>query len=223
RHPERLDRVSIERAHRRRADQGPDARAQGVFHGTGAYRMAPRAPAGGAARHRREDCARLYLSHSSRCSGLLPGRRDPGEGRRSSAEAMSSRLREAPSPGLLGSDGIERRRARRPRMDKREREGRPRGSRKPPSKRRAAMRYVGIDIGSETHVVAVVDAEEQVLLRPCSFAESAEGYARLFERLGEPADTLVAMEATGHYWKNLFAALAVRGFPVALLNPLRTR
>lgn len=85
------------------------------------------------------------------------------------------------------------------------------------------MRYVGIDIGSETHVVAVVDAEEQVLLRPCSFAESAEGYARLFERLGEPADTLVAMEATGHYWKNLFAALAVRGFPVALLNPLRTR
>jgi len=30
------------------------------------------------------------------------------------------------------------------------------------------------------------------------------------------------MEATGHYWKNLFAALAARGFVVALLNPLRT-
>jgi transposase len=31
------------------------------------------------------------------------------------------------------------------------------------------------------------------------------------------------MEATGHYWKNLFAWLVARGFVVALLNPLRTR
>jgi transposase len=30
------------------------------------------------------------------------------------------------------------------------------------------------------------------------------------------------MEATGHYWQNLFAALAAAGFTVALLNPLRT-
>jgi transposase len=38
-----------------------------------------------------------------------------------------------------------------------------------------------------------------------------------------PPDALVAMEATGHYWKNLFAALVAAGFAVALLNPLRTR
>ena len=85
------------------------------------------------------------------------------------------------------------------------------------------MRYVGIDVGAEAHVVAAVDGEEQVLLRPLQFAESAEGYGHLFERLGAPEDTLVAMEATGHYWKNLFAALIARGFAVALLNPLRTR
>ncbi len=30
------------------------------------------------------------------------------------------------------------------------------------------------------------------------------------------------MEATGHYWKNLFAVLAAAGHGVALLNPLRT-
>jgi transposase len=41
--------------------------------------------------------------------------------------------------------------------------------------------------------------------------------------VGPAADTLVAMEATGHYWKNLFAARAAQGFAVALLNPLRTR
>src|SRR5207237_6330339 len=49
------------------------------------------------------------------------------------------------------------------------------------------------------------------------------GYDRLFGLLGTPADTLVALEATGHYWKNLFAVLVTRGFAVALLNPLRTR
>ena len=31
------------------------------------------------------------------------------------------------------------------------------------------------------------------------------------------------MEATGHYWKNLFAVLAAAGHAIALLNPLRTR
>jgi transposase len=31
------------------------------------------------------------------------------------------------------------------------------------------------------------------------------------------------MEATGHYWQNLFAALAAAGYGIALLNPLRTR
>lgn len=31
------------------------------------------------------------------------------------------------------------------------------------------------------------------------------------------------MAATGHYWKNLFAALVTAGFAVPLLKPLRTR
>ena len=85
------------------------------------------------------------------------------------------------------------------------------------------MRYVGIDIAAEKHVVAVLDDERQVVVKPTTFGEDTEGYAKLVALLGEPADALVAMEATGHYWKNLFAALASHGFAVALLNPLRTR
>jgi transposase len=84
------------------------------------------------------------------------------------------------------------------------------------------MRFVGIDIGAETHVVAAVDESDRVLIKPTKITEDAGGYARLLDVLGDPRDTLVAMEATGHYWKNLFAALAARGFVVALLNPLRT-
>lgn len=84
------------------------------------------------------------------------------------------------------------------------------------------MRFAGIDIASETHVVAAVDEASTVQLKPTSFAEDATGYAKLFDLLGAAAETLVAMEATGHYWKNLFAALTARGYVVALLNPLRT-
>lgn len=85
------------------------------------------------------------------------------------------------------------------------------------------MRFVGIDIAAETHVLAVVDDTGTVLVKPTPFTEDAAGYDRLLGLLGAPADTLVALEATGHYWKNLFATLAARGFAIALLNPLRTR
>jgi transposase len=85
------------------------------------------------------------------------------------------------------------------------------------------MRYVGIDIAAETHVVAMVDHTGGVMLKPASFGEDTTGYQKLREWLGPPADTLVAMEATGHYWQNLFAFLVTEGFGVALLNPLRTR
>lgn len=84
------------------------------------------------------------------------------------------------------------------------------------------MRFIGIDVAADEHVVASVDEAGGVQLKPTAFAEDADGYAALFTRLGSPADTLVAMEATGHYWKNLFAALVARGFAVAVLNPLRT-
>lgn len=85
------------------------------------------------------------------------------------------------------------------------------------------MRFVGIDVAAERHVVATVDEAGTVLLKPTAFTEDAEGYQNLRSLLGPPADTLVAMEATGHYWKNLFTALVAAGFAVALLNPLRTR
>lgn len=84
------------------------------------------------------------------------------------------------------------------------------------------MRFAGIDIGSESHVVAVVDAEGTTLVKATTFTEDADGYAKLFDLLGGPDDCLIAMEATGHYWQNLYAAAAVAGFPIALLNPVRT-
>jgi transposase len=85
------------------------------------------------------------------------------------------------------------------------------------------MRVIGVDIGAETHVVAIVEETGRTLLKPTSITEDAPGYARLLDLLGEPSDALVVMEATGHYWQNLFATLAARGFAIAVVNPLRTQ
>lgn len=85
------------------------------------------------------------------------------------------------------------------------------------------MKFAGIDIGAEKHVVALVAEDGTVEHRSTAFAENADGYAALRTLLGEPRECLVVMEATGHYWQNLFAFLAAEGFAIALINPLRTR
>lgn len=84
------------------------------------------------------------------------------------------------------------------------------------------MRFAGIDIASETHVVGIVNAEGTVEVKATPFGEDASGYENVLHLLGTPGDVLIAMEATGHYWKNLFAVLAAAGHTIALLNPLRT-
>ncbi len=85
------------------------------------------------------------------------------------------------------------------------------------------MRFAGIDIAAETHFVAVVDEASNTVVKASSFTEDATGYEKLLALVGGPGDVLIAMEATGHYWQNLFAVLAASGYAVALLNPLRTR
>lgn len=84
------------------------------------------------------------------------------------------------------------------------------------------MRFAGIDIASETHYIAIVDEEGTPVVKATPFSEDAGGYQTLLELLGAPTECKVAMEATGHYWQNLFAALAGAGFEIALLNPVRT-
>jgi transposase len=84
------------------------------------------------------------------------------------------------------------------------------------------MRYAGIDIAAETHVLAVLDEAGTLLVKPLPFGEDAEGYSKALAALASPEPVLIALEASGHYWKNLFAVLAAEGHRVALLNPLRT-
>ena len=82
--------------------------------------------------------------------------------------------------------------------------------------------FAGIDVASERHMLARLDAQGVPLGKPVPITEDREGYDALLRLLGPPP-VLVAMEATGHYWKNLYAVLAAAGHHVALLNPLKTR
>jgi transposase len=84
------------------------------------------------------------------------------------------------------------------------------------------MDIVGIDIAAQNHVFAVLAEDGTLALKPTTFGEDAEGHAKLLAALKGRAVGLVAMEATGHYWKNLFAVLVANGYTLALLNPLRT-
>jgi hypothetical protein len=70
--------------------------------------------------------------------------------------------------------------------------------------------------------VAIVGEQGEILQRPVSVQEEAAVYDRLRALLGAPQDCTIAMEATGHYWKNLFARLTAEGFSIALINPVRT-
>src|SRR5512134_4158495 len=100
-------------------------------------------------------------------------------------------MRSTPSPGVPGSNGIRRRGLdRRPRMDKRERGRLWRGS---PADQEVgiSMRYVGIDVGSDSHVVAAVTADGTVAFKPTGIDEDAAGYAKLFALLGQAPVALV--------------------------------
>lgn len=85
------------------------------------------------------------------------------------------------------------------------------------------MNYIGIDIAKEDHVVGVLDDDGKARGSHRPFANDAEGFRGLLDRLSElgasAGDSIVAMEATGHYWMATYVFLVDHGFEVAVVNP----
>ena len=82
--------------------------------------------------------------------------------------------------------------------------------------------FAGIDVASERHTLARLDTSGMPIGKPIPIAEDRDGYDTLLKALGPPPVPIV-MEATGHYWKNLFAVLTAAGHEVALLSPFVAR
>ena len=88
-----------------------------------------------------------------------------------------------PRPELGSSNDIPRR-SRRSRMHKLEREPRSRGARNTRIRGGvSSLRFVGIDVAAERHVVAVVDETGTILLRVTPVTEDTPGYRQLLERM----------------------------------------
>jgi transposase len=85
---------------------------------------------------------------------------------------------------------------------------------------------VGIDIGRTRHAAAGVRSTGQTIGKTM-FTNDRPGVDRveelLLKPLGGPRRVLVAMEATGHYWKPVRYELTRRGYEVVVINPIQTR
>ena len=86
------------------------------------------------------------------------------------------------------------------------------------------MIYLGIDVAKNSHVAAAMSSEGEVLLMPFSFANSADGFTLLREKLNNlpKLPLLVGLESTAHYGENLICFLCGNGYHVAMINPLQT-
>ncbi|MBL7081136.1 MAG: IS110 family transposase [Candidatus Omnitrophica bacterium] len=87
------------------------------------------------------------------------------------------------------------------------------------------MIYLGIDIGKDFHVAGCITDESKVVIQPFKFKSKSDGYKMLKGRLEsittDRTQVKIGMEATGHYWINLYEQLAKDGFALTVLNPLQ--
>ena len=90
-----------------------------------------------------------------------------------------------------------------------------------------AERFVGIDVALREHRVAVLDRDGEAVGASFTIAASQDGVATLLRTLAArgatATQTLIGLEASGHLWENLEAALVGAGYRVLVLNPLQTR
>ena len=88
------------------------------------------------------------------------------------------------------------------------------------------MFFVGIDIAKNAHEATVIDNHGNTLVKPFKFKNSAAGFDKLSSSLqalsAAVSDFEFGMEATGHYWLNLYTKLVECGYSVHVINPVQS-
>lgn len=83
------------------------------------------------------------------------------------------------------------------------------------------MTYVGIDVSSEKHDCCIM--KEDGTYEVFTFKNSENGFMDLLDRLPPSEDTIIGLEATGIYGKNLVDFLRRKGFKTVTFNPLNIK
>lgn len=88
------------------------------------------------------------------------------------------------------------------------------------------MFYCGIDIAKYKHEASVIDTNGKSLLDSISFANDKQGCEKIiavFQKFEiSPADVIIGMEATGHYWLSVYAFFLELGYNVKVINPIQS-
>ena len=88
------------------------------------------------------------------------------------------------------------------------------------------MFYLGIDIGKNNHVAALLAENGKPVFRAFSFSNTTEGGESLLSKLADynipPDDLEIGLEATGHYWLAVYSFLYGRSFKIHVINPIQT-
>ena len=88
------------------------------------------------------------------------------------------------------------------------------------------MFFVGIDIAKKTHQAAITSDDGKLIGKTFKFSNTIDGFNLLLEKLSAVTTDLsqfeIGMEATGHYWLNLYTWLSDRKFKLHVINPLQS-
>jgi len=93
-------------------------------------------------------------------------------------------------------------------------------------KRRCLMFFLGIDVASKKHDVAVLDDAGELIVEPFSIVNDSGGFSILLQTCHacsrNPQDMKIGMEDTGIYHEALRDWLIAKGYSVFVFNPLLT-
>lgn len=88
------------------------------------------------------------------------------------------------------------------------------------------MFYCGIDIAKYKHEASVIDINGKALIDSISFANDKQGCEKVLTVLEKfeiaPADIIIGMEATGHYWLSVYTFFLELGYTVKVINPIQS-
>lgn len=88
------------------------------------------------------------------------------------------------------------------------------------------MFIVGIDIAKHTHVASILNLNGEVIGKSFKFSNTIEGFERLITNVTTLCQDIrqvrFGMEATGHYWLNLYTHLVDIGATVHVINPIQS-
>lgn len=88
------------------------------------------------------------------------------------------------------------------------------------------MYFIGIDIAKKTHQTAIICSDGKLIGKPFKFSNTVDGFNLFLEKLTAVNTDLsqfeIGMEATGHYWLNLYTWLSDKSFRLHVINPLQS-